>query len=87
MKKQIEKLPKWAQQVINDQKTEIELLKAKLKRLEEINYLLNNYNCFITPLSTQYDYIELYFANGDRIQSLCSVGKNDRIVICRKREV
>jgi len=75
----VKKLPKWAQKIIKDQEFQIK----RLQCLEKTHAILNGRSWFTIPCPTNNRVIHLWTLHENGAHSICSLGKNDVLVVGR----
>ncbi len=85
----VKKLPLWAQKLINNQQTDIEVLKRKNENLEMVHELLTTKEWFTlkAPIDMkENEYMHVWLLDRDAPRALCSIGKSDIILVGRHKK-
>lgn len=88
MKHKISTLPKWAQKIIDTQSRENDRLAIEISNLKKVTRQLDEgrgkwFTLFHPGLSNRKGVTILFILQHNHAQSICSLGENDFIMVCR----
>lgn len=84
----IAKLPKWAQEIINDYDHDLEVVQDELKRLQEANTVLHEREWFTIngPLfKDEHEVRHLWFLDRERPWQACALYPGDILLVGRNQ--